>query len=157
MVQTSWTDSLSGISIVVILFVFCFSFKTVFLAGYREKTKARREAFFFIDLFLLFLYIFLRLVIFVFKISVEKCITFTRYRVIRRLQNMKVSSPQAAVMMKVGALQCVERSLLPKRLKFLQQPMSIATMVTWLTSTTTNTVCLGGGAGSVLQLSPRLP
>ena len=34
MVQTSWTDSLSGICFVVILFVFCFSFKTVFLAGY---------------------------------------------------------------------------------------------------------------------------
>ena len=34
MVQTSWTDSLSGICFVVILFVFCFSFKTVVLAGY---------------------------------------------------------------------------------------------------------------------------
>ena len=29
------------------------------------------------------------------------------------------------------SLQCLERSLLPKSPKFLQQPMSIATMVTW--------------------------
>ena len=42
MVQTSWTDSLSGICFVVILFVCCFSFKTVFLAGYPAGYPAIR-------------------------------------------------------------------------------------------------------------------
>ena len=35
------------------------------------------------------------------------------------------------LLLKLNSLQCVERSLKPKRPKFLQQPMSIATMVTW--------------------------